>query len=142
MKMSDYDEIENTVLKENRDDSDSGVVVADKTEYRWLYKTLKPFNSSFEEQQRVQQQVFLKTLHEMKKSTSQEIAKQQAQCQVFHEKSKEQIIQAVRTPMFASTPIGHVGSGMMGKAQYSIPSESNYPSSPRPHAASGWTPTA
>lgn len=26
--------------------------------------------------------------------------------------------------MFASTTIGHVGSGMMGKDQYSIPSES------------------
>ena len=58
--------------------------------------TLESFSSSFEEQQRVQQEVFMKTLNEMKESTSQEIAKQQAQFQVFLEESKESIIQAVR----------------------------------------------
>ena len=31
---------------------------------------------------------------------------------------------------------------MMGKAQYSIPSESNFPSTQMPHTAFGWTPKA
>ena len=78
----------------------------------------------------------------MKDSTSQEIARPQAQFQLFLDESKEQIIQAVRTTMFASTPMGHGGSGMMRSGQYSIPSESDFPTTPRPHAASGWTPTA
>ena len=65
---------------------------------------LESFNSSFEEQQRVQQKAFLKTLQEIQKSTNQELAKQQAQFQVFLEESKEQIIQAVRTPYVCFDP--------------------------------------
>ena len=84
----------------------------------------------------------MKTLNEMKESTSQEIAKQQAQFQVFLEESKESISEAPRIHMFASTPIWHVGFGVMGKGQYFIPSESNFSSTPRSDAASGWTPTA
>ena len=34
--------------------------------------------------------------------------------------------------MFASTPMGHGGSGMMHSGQYSIPSESDFPFTPRP----------
>ena len=82
-------------LKEHRDTSDSGAPV--KTEESWLHKTLGSFSSSCEEQQRVQhQEVFTKTLNEMRETSSQEIAKQQAQFQVFLEESKEPIIQAVR----------------------------------------------
>ena len=78
----------------------------------------------------------------MKYSTSQETARQQAKFQLFLGESKEQIIQPARTPMFASTHLRHDGSGMMRSGQYSIPSESDFPTNPRPHAASGWTPTA
>ena len=53
----------------------------------------------------------------MKDSTSQEIARPQAQFQLFLDESKEQIIQAVRTTMFASTPMGHGGSDMMRSDQ-------------------------
>ena len=64
----------------------------------------------------------MRTLHD---STSQEMARQQAQFQLFFEESKEQIIQAVRTPMFASTPMRH--SDMMRTGQYSTPSERTSP---------------
>ena len=74
------------------------------------------------------QEVFMKTLHEMNDSISQEIAKQPAQFQLFLEDSNEQIIQAVRTPMFASTTTGHGGSGMMSSLQYSIPNAFEFPS--------------
>ena len=66
----------------------------------------------------------MRTLHD---STSQEMARQQAQFQLFFEESKEQIIQAVRTRMFASTPMGHCGSDMMRTDQYSTPSERTSP---------------
>ena len=62
--MGDNEEHENTVLKTNRDASDSGLVVSEKTEESWLHKTLESFSSSFDEQQRVQQDVFMRTLHE------------------------------------------------------------------------------
>lgn len=39
-----------------------------------------------------------KTMQEMKKTTNQEMARQQAQFQQFLENSKEKIIEAVRTP--------------------------------------------
>ena len=92
--MSDNDENEKTVLKEHRDTSDSGA--PDKTEESWLHKTLESFSSSFEEQQRVQHEVFTQTLNEMRETSGQEIAQQQAQFQFFLEESNEPIIQAVR----------------------------------------------
>ena len=93
--MSDNDENEKTVLKEHRDTSDSGA--PDKTEESWLHKTLESFRPSFEEQQRVQHyEVFTKTLNEMRETSGQEIAQQQAQFQFFLEESNEPIIQAVR----------------------------------------------
>lgn len=92
--MSDNNENEKTVLKEHRDTSDSGP--SDKTEESWLHKTLESFSLSFEEQQRVQQEVFMKTLNEMRETSGQEIAQQQAQFQFFLEESNEPIIQAVR----------------------------------------------
>lgn len=77
----------------------------------------------------MQQEAFLKTLQEMKKST---------------EKSRDCIAASTISSLFlifkgtkypsSEDPygcfdsVGHVGSGMMGKAQYSIPSESNFPS--------------
>ena len=78
----------------------------------------------------------------MKDSKSQQIARQQVQYQIFLEKSKKQIIQAERTHILASTPMGYGGSGMIRSCQYSIPSESDLSSTPRPHVASGWTLTA
>ena len=36
----------------------------------------------------------------------------------------------------------HAGAGVVGKGQYFFPSESNFSSTPRSDAASGWTPTA
>ena len=75
----------------------------------------------------------------MKESTSQEIAKQQAQFQVFLEEWKEPIIQAVRHWGSICLP-RHAGAGVVGKGQYF--SESNFSSTPRSDAASGWTPTA
>ena len=67
----------------------------------------------------------MRTLHEMKDSTSQENARQQAQFHLFLEELKKQIIQAVRTPMFASTLMRH--SDMMRTGQYSTPSERTSP---------------
>ena len=55
--MGDNEEHENTVLKTNRDASDSGFEVSEKTEKSWLHKTFESFSSSFDEQQRVQQEV-------------------------------------------------------------------------------------
>ena len=62
--MGGNEEHENTLLKTNRYASDSGLVVSEKTEESWLHKTLESFSSSFDEQQRVQQDVFMRTLHE------------------------------------------------------------------------------
>ena len=58
------------VLKIDRDTLDSGLVVSEKkTEESWMHKTFESFSSAFDKQQRVQQEVFMKTLHEMKDST-------------------------------------------------------------------------
>ena len=59
---------------------------------------MESFSLLFDKQQRVQQEGLLKTLHDMKESINQEIAKQQAQLQLLLEQSKEHIIRAVSTP--------------------------------------------
>lgn len=59
--------------------------------------------------------------------------------QQFLENSKEQIIEAVRTPLFASTPMPPSSSGMMCTGQNPTSSDYYYPSTPRSHATSGWT---
>lgn len=85
----------------------------------------------------MQREVFMKTMHEMKETTNQEMARQQAQ---FN--SKEQIIQAVRIPLFGSTTMPPSSSGMMCTGQNPISSDYDFPSTPRSHATSGWIPSS
>lgn len=103
--MSDSEEHKNKVRRGNEEAADSGVSSDKADDSTWLHKTLESFSFSFDEQQRMQREVFMQTMQEMKETTNQEMARQQAQFQQFLENSKEQIIQAVRTPLFASTPM-------------------------------------
>lgn len=75
----------------------------------------------------MQGEVFMQTMQEMKETTNQEMARQQAQFQQFLENSKKQIIQTVRTPLFASTPMPPSSSGMMRTGQNPISSDYNFP---------------
>lgn len=136
--MSDSKEHKNKVKRGNEEAADSGVS-SDKADDRtWLLKTLESFSFSFDEQQRMQREMFMQTMHAMKETTNQEMARQQAQYQQVLENSKEQIIQAVRTPLFASTPMPPSSSGMMRTGQNPISSDYDSPSTPRSHATSGW----
>lgn len=71
------------------------------------------------------------------RTTYQEMARLKAQFQQFLENSKEQIIQAVRAPLFASTPMPPSSSGMMRNVQNPISSYYDFPSTPMSHATSG-----
>lgn len=75
----------------------------------------------------MQREVFMRTMHEMKETTNQEIARQQDLFQQFLENLKEQIIEAVRTPLFASTPMPPSSSGMMRTGQNPTSSDYDYP---------------
>lgn len=141
-RMSDSEENGNNVRKGNEGAADSGVISDRADDGSWLHKTLESFSFSFDKQQLMHQEVFMRTLHEMKETTNQEIARQQAQFQQFLENSKEQIIEAVRTPLFASTPMPPSSSGMMRTSQNPTSSEYDCPSAPRSHATSGWTPSS
>lgn len=69
----------------------------------------------------------MQTMQEMKETTNQEMGRQLAQFQQFLENSKKQIIQTVRTPLFASTPMPPSSSGMMRTGQNPISSDYNFP---------------
>lgn len=71
----------------------------------------------------------MRTMHEMKETTNQEIVRQ-AQFQQFLENSKEQIIQAARTPLFSSTPMLPSSSGMIRTGQNPTSIDYDYPSTP------------
>lgn len=137
-RMSDLEENENNVRKGSEEAAGSGVSSNKADDSSWLHKTLESFSVSFDEQQRMQREVFMRTMHEMKETTNQEIARQQAEFQQFLEISKDQIIQAVRTPLFASTPMPPSSSGMMRTGQNPTSSDYDYPSAPKSHATSGW----
>lgn len=81
--MSDSEENEKNVRKGIEEASESGVS-SDKTyDSSWQHKTLESFSFSFDEQQRMQREVLVRTMHEMNETTNQEIARQQAQFQQF-----------------------------------------------------------
>lgn len=141
-RMSDSEEHKNKVRRGNEEAADSGVSSDKVDDSTWLYKTLESFSFSFDEQKRMQREVYRQTMQKMKETTNQEMARQQAQFQQFLENSKEQIIQAVRTPLFASTPMPPSSSGMMRTGQNPISSDYDFPSTPRSHATSGWIPSS
>lgn len=104
-RMSDSEEHKNKVRRSNEEAVDSGVSSDKADDSTWLHKTLESFSFSFDEQQRMQREMFMQTMQKMKETTNQEMARQQAQFQQFFENSMEQISKAVRTPLFASTPM-------------------------------------
>lgn len=78
-RMSDSEDNGNNVRKGNEGAADSGVISDRAEDSSWLHKTLESFSFSFDEQQRMQREVSMQTMHEMKETTNQEIARQQAQ---------------------------------------------------------------
>lgn len=109
--MSDSEEHKNKVRRGNEEAADSGVSSDEADDSTWLHKTLESLSFSFDEQQRIHREMFMQTMHEMKETTNQEMARHQAHFQQFLENSKEQIIQAVKTPLFASTLMSPSSSG-------------------------------
>lgn len=130
-------------MRGNEEAADSGGSSNKADDSTWLHKTLESLSFSFDEQQRMEREVFLQTMQEIKKkTTNQGMARQQAHFQQFLENLKEQIIQAVRTPLIASTPMPPSSSGMMHTGQNPISSDYDFPSTPRSHATFGWIPSS
>lgn len=65
-RMSDSKEHENRVRKDNEEAADSGVSADKADASSWLHKTLESFSYSFDEQQRMQREVFMHTMQKMK----------------------------------------------------------------------------
>lgn len=84
----------------------------------------------------------MQTMQEMKETTNKKMAWQQAQFQQWLENSKKQIIQTVRTPLFASTPMPPSSSGMKRTGQNPLSSDYDFPSTSRSHATSWWIPSS
>lgn len=64
-RMSDSKEHDNNVRKENEEAVVSGESAGKADDSSWLHKTLESFSYSFDEQQRMQREVFMQTMQEM-----------------------------------------------------------------------------